>query len=196
MWSWARACHVHFASLLVVIPYLFMVICSGAIKVADELCDPDLASTDFGWNIHSPLPGYSPAVVSPLPSMAPFLMDPPFPVFKYLAVNYRLRGAMPTELCRHNAMVRVGPCSLWRCQADPNLCCAAVAQVADAVGSAELSHLWRALAVICSLPANKPSMTVDHSMRIQHTLSMTEESASPKDRGGTLVLRILSEDLI
>lgn len=89
--------------------------CSGVIRVADELCDPDLASTDFGWNIHSALPGYSPAVVSPLPSMAPFLMDPPFPVFKYLAVNYRLRGAMPTELCRHNAMVRMRLCSLRGC---------------------------------------------------------------------------------
>jgi hypothetical protein len=36
---------------------------------------------------------------------ASMLMDPPLPVFKYLADNYRIHGAPPGVLCKYNAEV-------------------------------------------------------------------------------------------
>jgi hypothetical protein len=36
---------------------------------------------------------------------ASMLMDPPLPVFKYLADNYRIHGAPPVVLCKFNAEV-------------------------------------------------------------------------------------------
>ena len=79
---------------------------AGIVQVYEECRDEE--ATEYGRNSHSVLPGHECSTVTEVVDLAPILMDPPFPVFKYLAQNYRLTGAPPALMCQHNAMVRRG----------------------------------------------------------------------------------------
>ena len=67
---------------------------------------------------HNCLPGHDPAPVELIDDIYPMLMDPPFPIFKFLAQEYKLHGPLPSAICRHNAMVGSGITGLvgivWR----------------------------------------------------------------------------------
>jgi hypothetical protein len=88
------------------------VVHAGLIQVLDETCEvPD---SDIRRTSHTSLPQHEITPVVPIDDIAPMLMDPPYPIYKFLAQQYKLHGTQPSAICRHNAMVcRRRSLNLW-----------------------------------------------------------------------------------
>jgi hypothetical protein len=148
-----------------------MHVVTGLIQVVDEICE--VQDSDFQRTTHTALPEQEATAVVPIDDISPMLMDPPYPIYKFLAQQYKLHGTQPSAICRHNAMVCVdvvvGCCTMaWMGRCWDHLC----VQAAAMAGCTERHHTWMVLSNLCSLPQQQPPTVTLFSPNAVATLEL------------------------